>query len=94
MGKYHVKFPEGNSFTGTYLSVPFVGGEGQTDDDWIASRFREKGLIVEQETTEKPLSKMKVDELKAYAEEKGIDISEAKTKDEILAAIEAAEPKE
>lgn len=94
MSKYHVKFPEENPFTGIYLSVSFVDGEGQTDDDWLASRFREKGLNVEQEATEKPLNKMKVDELKAYAEGKSIDISDAKAKDEILAAIEAAEPKE
>ena len=43
---------------------------------------------------EKPLDKMKVDELKAYAEEKGIELNEAKTKAEILEVIKAAEAAE
>lgn len=40
---------------------------------------------------EKPLDKMKVDELKAYAEEKGIELKDANTKAEILEVIKAAE---
>ena len=41
------------------------------------------------ETKAPALDKMKVDELKALAAEKGIDLGEAKTKAEIIAVIEA-----
>ena len=40
---------------------------------------------------EKPVSKMTVDELKAYAAEKGIELPENGLKPELLAAIKAAE---
>lgn len=40
---------------------------------------------------EKPLDKMKVDELKEYAAAQGIDLGDAKTKAEIIEAIKAAE---
>lgn len=51
----------------------------------------------ETETAAKPLSKMTVAELQAYAKENSIDLGEAKTKAEIVAVIEkpkapAAEP--
>ncbi len=40
---------------------------------------------------EKPIGKMTVDELKAYAAEKGIELPEDGKKADLLAAIEAAE---
>lgn len=40
---------------------------------------------------EKPLDKMKVDELKEYAAAQGIELNDAKTKAEILEVIKAAE---
>ena len=43
---------------------------------------------------EKPLEKMKVDELKEYAEAHEIELNGAKTKAEILEAIKAAEAAE
>lgn len=46
MAKYTVNFPDGKKFTGTYLSVLFAGGEAQTDSDYMAERFRAKGLTV------------------------------------------------
>lgn len=39
----------------------------------------------------KGVDDMKLDELKAYADEQGIDLGEAKLKPEVLAAIKAAE---
>lgn len=39
---------------------------------------------------EKPIDKMKVDELKAHADKNGIDLGEATKKEDILAAIEVA----
>lgn len=48
-------------------------------------------LLPDDAQGEKPLDKMKVDELKAYAEAKGIELNDANTKAEILAVIKAAE---
>lgn len=65
------------------------------------ARFKEisaAGKYVEEvedaEPKEKPLSKMKVDELKEYAKAHEIELNDAKTKDEILEAIKAAEAAE
>lgn len=43
------------------------------------------------EKVEKSLDNMKADELKAYAADKGIELGEAKKKDDILAVIKEAE---
>lgn len=92
MAKYKLMFPEDRPFTGVYMSVAFAAGVGETDSDYLAERFQEKGLAVETGSTAgKPVSKMTVDELKAYAAEKGIALPEDGKKAELLAAIEAAE---
>lgn len=57
-----------------------------------AGKYVEK--IEDEEPKEKPLGKMKVDELKEYAKAHEIELGEAKTKDEILEAIKAAEAAE
>lgn len=54
MAKYRLMFPEDRPFTGVYMSVAFAAGAGETDSDYLAERFREKGLTVE---TEKPAKK-------------------------------------
>lgn len=46
------------------------------------------------EKAEKDLDDMKLDELKAYAAEKGVELGEAKTKADILAKIKEAEAAE
>ena len=43
----------------------------------------------EKQQKEKPIDKMTVPELKAYAEENNIDLGDAMKKDDILAAIQA-----
>ena len=43
---------------------------------------------------EKPVNKMTIAELKAYANEKGIELPEEGNKPDLLAAIEAVEGKE
>lgn len=43
----------------------------------------------EPEDVEKPVEKMKVDELKAHAEKHGIDLGEATKKEDILAVVQA-----
>jgi len=105
MAKYTVNFPDGKKFTGAYLSVLFADGEGHTDNDYLAERFRAKGLAVTENTPEAPvaedpsgaekqLTDMTVAELTAYAKEHEIDLGTAAKKAEILAAIQAAEKKE
>ena len=54
MAKYTVKFPDGKKFTGAYLSVLFAGGEGHTDNDYLAERLKAKGLTVTENTTADP----------------------------------------
>lgn len=51
---YRITFPEGRAFTGTYLTVPFAQGVGQTNDDYLAERFGKKGLLVEEEKIPTP----------------------------------------
>ena len=93
MAKYKLTFAEDRKFTGVYLSVAFAAGVGETDSDYLAERFQEKGLTVEAENVaaQKPVGKMTVDELKAYADEKGIALPEDGKKTDFIAAIEAAE---
>lgn len=55
-----------------------------------ASEILSAGKYIEVDESKAPaLDKMKVDELKAFAAERNIDISEAKNKAEIIAIIEA-----
>lgn len=65
-------------------------------DDKDVDALVAKGAIVTvaPEGGEKSIDKMKVDELKAYAEENGIDIAGLEKKSDILAAIKAAENSE
>lgn len=69
----------------------FANGVFETGDEALASRLREMGYAVEGEAEAKPLDKMKVDELKAYASEHGIALAENANKAEILKAIREAE---
>ena len=57
-----------------------------------AGKYVEK--VPDEEPGEKPLDKMKVEELKEYAKANDIELGEAKTKAEILEAIKAAEETE
>lgn len=53
---YKITFPNA-TFTGTYMNVPFANGIGQTDSDYLAERFRKKGLLVEKDEDKKPLKR-------------------------------------
>lgn len=72
----------------------FVKGVFETNDEVLASKLKDLGHTVEGEADAKPLDKMKVDELKAYAAEHNIDLGEAKNKGDILKTIQEAEAKE
>ena len=51
-------------------------------------------VTVAKESKSKPLEKMTVEELKAYAEQNSVDIAAAKNKAEMLALISATKPPE
>lgn len=72
----------------------FVKGVFETNDEALASKLKDLGHTVEGEADAKPLDKMKVDELKAYAAEHKIDLGDAANKADILKTIQEAEAKE
>ena len=72
----------------------FVKGVFETNDEALAFSLKGKGYKVEGEADAKPLDKMKVDELKAYAAEHNIDLGDATNKADILKTIQEAEAKE
>lgn len=85
-------------YNGMSASVPFVNGQGETDDPQLISWFRKHGYEVEEADTDhadlgsdldpdKPLEEMKLDELKAYAKLKEIELNGLTKKDDILDAI-------
>lgn len=71
-----------------------VKGVFETNDEALASKLKDLGHTVEGEADAKPLDKMKVDELKAYAAEHKIDLGDAANKADILKTIQEAEAKE
>lgn len=62
-----------------------------TNDEVVVSRLKELGYEVEGEPEAKSLDDMIVKELQAFAADKGIDLGDAKKKEDILNTIKAAE---
>lgn len=58
--------------------------EDESDDEFDEDESEDEDL------SEKPLSKMNTDELKAYAKQLGVDVSECTTKKEMKEAIKEA----
>lgn len=71
--------------------IRFTDGVAETDNERIAKKLKELGYKVEGETAEVDLSEMSVKELKAYAEENGIDLGTATRKAEIITVIQNAD---
>jgi len=90
---YIVKTTNIPNFTGIDAgNVAFANGTATITDARMASWFDEHdGYFVEEVKAASPFSGMKVDELKAYAAEKGIDLGDASKKDEIIEKIKAAD---
>lgn len=92
MAKYIIEVKNNPEFCGIGAGgVQFANGKATIESERLANWFKEHpGYTVTKEgEAPKALKSMKADELKALAAEKGIDISEAKNKDEIIAIIEA-----
>lgn len=66
----------------------FVKGVFETNDETLVSTLKEMGYKVEGGADAKPLDKMNLDELKAYAAEHTIDLGEAAKKADILKIIQ------
>ena len=74
--------------------VQFIEGIGQTEDENTAGWFSgREGFTVTAEDSDvvKPTSKMTVDELKAYASDKDIELGDTEKKADILAKIKEVE---
>ena len=97
MAKYIVTVKNNPTFCGKGAGgVQFANGKADVDSDRMAQWFKNHpGYTVEGGTpAAAPLSDMKKDELKAYAAEHGIDLTDVQDKKEdILNAIKAAEGK-
>lgn len=91
------------SYTGVSASVAFCNGEGNTDDKHLIKWFKDHGYTVEEPASETvdstagtntetsiDLNTMTVEQLTAYAQEKGIDIGQATTQAGILKKIQDA----
>lgn len=87
--KYIIKVESNPTFCGIDAGgVQFANGQAIINECPLVEWFREhEGYSV---TEEDPLAAMKVEELKAYAAEKGIELGEATKKADIIAAIKAA----
>ncbi len=77
-------------YTGIVAGVVFKEGRGDTDDSRMVEWFKEKGYKIVEEKKEKTVDEMTVDELKAFAEANGIDLSGAKIKAEIITVIKGS----
>lgn len=80
-------------YTGISATVPFVNGVGETDNPNLITWFKSKGYIVVEDEAGDELSRMDVDELKAYAEANDINIGNATSRNGILKKIREAEAK-
>lgn len=94
-----------NGFSGEHMGLVFAHGEACTNDAFLASRLQSKGYTVtadksvvgeavpdsgEAAEALPDIDKMNLAQLKEFAESKHIDLGSAKTKFEVVAAINAA----
>ena len=105
MAKYKILAPN-KSYTGVSASVAFCNGVGYTENKRLVEWFIDKGYKVIDEGEVKStlindnnqnlervdqLEEMTIEELMLYAEEVGVDIGKATTKEGILKKLKEAE---
>lgn len=65
--------------------IHFAYGKAEVNEGWVLDWYKEHGYKVTAKGVD--IDKRKLDDLKAYAADKGIELGEAKTKAEILEVI-------
>lgn len=106
MAKYKILSPN-KSYIGVSASVAFCNGEGYTDNKRLVEWFIDHGYkVIDQEEVKQPringsndsdenhvdqLEEMTAEELMLYAEEVGVDLGKATTKEGILKKLKDAE---
>ena len=96
MAKYIVTVKNNPTFCGKGAGgVQFANGKAEVNSDRMAQWFKDHpGYTVEGGEKSDPLSGMNKDELKAFAAENGVDLTNVPDKKaDILSAIKAAEGK-
>jgi hypothetical protein len=95
MAKKTIKAPV-KTFNGVVAGVQFVDGKGSTDDEGAIAYFERQGYEVAGDVSDEverkyplgdPSDKWKKAELLAFAEDRKIDIGDAKTVEQIWGAI-------
>ena len=83
-----IKAPN-KQYSGISAGIGFVNGVGESNDPHLLLWFKEHGYEVEKVETEESseFDNMTIDELKAYAEEKKIDIGQSTSQKGILKKI-------
>lgn len=71
--------------------IQFANGKAEVNDAWVANWYKEKGYKVTEKGDKFNVDKAKLDDLRAYAAENGIDIPEGAKVDEIRAVIKDAQ---
>ncbi|WP_206460233.1 hypothetical protein [Anaerovorax sp. IOR16] len=76
-------------YTREIAGVHFIDGKAETENETVARWLEGRGfeVIQDEKTDKKPIGKMTVEELEAYAAEIGADISGCSNKEEKKAAI-------
>lgn len=106
MAKYKILSPN-KSYIGISASVAFCNGEGYTDNKRLVEWFIDHGYkVIDQDEVKQPevntnnspedkhvdqLEEMTAEELMLYAEEVGVELGKATTKEGILKKIREAE---
>ena len=87
---FRITIPTNKRYTGVVAGVPFSNGEGKTKDSWKADWFKENKYKVEEikEDKSEDYTKLKVDQLKEIAKEKGITGYSEMNKDDLITAIQ------
>ncbi|MGE5627823.1 MAG: Rho termination factor N-terminal domain-containing protein [Solirubrobacterales bacterium] len=89
---YEVKFKDDKKYSGDYGPVIFTEGIAKVENEWLASWFEGRGFEVskvEQGYVVNDINTMTVEQLKAIAEEKGIEGFDKLKKDELIQAIKS-----
>ena len=89
-------FSPNKDYTGISASVHFSQGVGECTDPYLLGWFKSKGYTVEEiekldNSGDLDLENMSIKQLKAYAEEKEINLGKATRKEGILKKILEAE---